>query len=239
MRKGTLEDRWHWCDEVLRLVDDDNFPHSRRLNALLAVAWAGMVWDVLNAQQRTDVLLAERAADGGSTVARLRTREKFLMARAARNATDPYQPKPWIPIHVLRAGLPGGEHTVEYTGSLYQTAWLCESARFGYHVNPPDHELLNSGARAPFLAEQVHLLHDLHPTMMHRKNPPARGPWAHEREVRMLASAIYDCRDWAAMPVLGDVLEEAGCELPAALEHCRHHPRHTRGCWVVDLVLGK
>jgi hypothetical protein len=55
-----------------------------------------------------------------------------------------------------------------------------------------------------------------------------------------LAKTMYDARDFAAMPILADALEEAGCDVPDVLSHCRD-PKgvHVRGCWVVDLVLGK
>jgi hypothetical protein len=42
------------------------------------------------------------------------------------------------------------------------------------------------------------------------------------------------------MPVLGDALEEAGCEREDILRHCRERGlAHCRGCWVIDLLLGK
>lgn len=55
-----------------------------------------------------------------------------------------------------------------------------------------------------------------------------------------LARTMYDARDFAAMPILADALEEAGCDVPEVLTHCRDPQGvHVRGCWVVDLVLGK
>jgi hypothetical protein len=55
-----------------------------------------------------------------------------------------------------------------------------------------------------------------------------------------LARQIYDSRDFGAMPILADALQDAGCEDAELLAHCRSakHP-HVRGCWVVDLVLGR
>ena len=50
---------------------------------------------------------------------------------------------------------------------------------------------------------------------------------------------MYDTRDFAAMPVLADALQEAGCDSNDILAHCRGPGPHVRGCWVVDLVLGK
>jgi hypothetical protein len=54
-----------------------------------------------------------------------------------------------------------------------------------------------------------------------------------------LADAMYAARDFAHLPVLADALEEAGCDNPDVLAHCRGPGPHVRGCWVVDLVLGK
>jgi hypothetical protein len=54
-----------------------------------------------------------------------------------------------------------------------------------------------------------------------------------------LARTMYDSRDFGAMPILADALEEAGCDHPDILAHCRGLGPHVRGCWVVDLVLGK
>jgi hypothetical protein len=45
--------------------------------------------------------------------------------------------------------------------------------------------------------------------------------------------------DRARLAVLADALEEAGCAETAILEHCRQPGEHVRGCWVVELVLGK
>jgi len=54
-----------------------------------------------------------------------------------------------------------------------------------------------------------------------------------------LAKQMYDSRDFSAMPILADALQDAGCENGDVLDHCRGPGPHVRGCWVVDLVLGK
>jgi hypothetical protein len=54
-----------------------------------------------------------------------------------------------------------------------------------------------------------------------------------------LAQTIYDERRFQDLPVLADALEEAGCTNAAILAHCRQPGEHVRGCWVVDLLLGK
>jgi hypothetical protein len=54
-----------------------------------------------------------------------------------------------------------------------------------------------------------------------------------------IAQAIYAERAFERMPILADALEDAGCTNADILEHCRGGGEHVRGCWVVDLVLGK
>ena len=54
-----------------------------------------------------------------------------------------------------------------------------------------------------------------------------------------LASQMYESRDFSAMPILADALQDAGCDSADILDHCRGPGPHVRGCWVVDLVLGK
>jgi hypothetical protein len=64
--------------------------------------------------------------------------------------------------------------------------------------------------------------------------------------VLSVAQAAYDNRipppgalENARLGVLADALEEAGCDNEEILNHCRQPGGHVRGCWVVDLVLGK
>jgi hypothetical protein len=54
-----------------------------------------------------------------------------------------------------------------------------------------------------------------------------------------LARDIYDTRAFDRLPRLADAVEEAGCADAAILQHCREPGEHVRGCWVVDLLLGK
>ena len=54
-----------------------------------------------------------------------------------------------------------------------------------------------------------------------------------------LGQEIYEQRSFHRMPELTDALTNAGCTNSAILEHCRSAGEHVRGCWVLDLVLGK
>jgi hypothetical protein len=54
-----------------------------------------------------------------------------------------------------------------------------------------------------------------------------------------LATAIYDQRVFDRMLILADVLADAGCDNAEMLAHCRSDGPHVKGCWVVDLLLGK
>lgn len=85
-------------------------------------------------------------------------------------------------------------------------------------------------------SDQVALLHDIfgNPFRPVAFDPAWRTPTA-----IALAASMYDARDFAPMPILADALEDAGCDIPDILDHARGNGPHVRGCWVVDLVLGK
>jgi hypothetical protein len=64
--------------------------------------------------------------------------------------------------------------------------------------------------------------------------------------VRRLAQGVYDeprmpegTLDNARLAVLADALEEAGCTDLDLLGHLRGSGGHVRGCWALDVVLGK
>jgi hypothetical protein len=81
------------------------------------------------------------------------------------------------------------------------------------------------------------LLHDIFGPLPFRKVivPPA---WL-TSDVLWLARGIYDERAFDHLPILADALLDAGCDNGDLLDHCRGPGPHVRGCWVVDLVLGK
>jgi hypothetical protein len=61
-----------------------------------------------------------------------------------------------------------------------------------------------------------------------------------------LAQAAYDNRilpagtlEPARLAVLADALEEAGCDNADILTHLRQAGEHVRGCWPIDLLLGR
>jgi len=55
----------------------------------------------------------------------------------------------------------------------------------------------------------------------------------------MLATSIYEQRAFHRLPLLADALEDAGCTDAELLGHLRGPGPHVRGCWALDLVLGK
>jgi hypothetical protein len=66
----------------------------------------------------------------------------------------------------------------------------------------------------------------------------ARPEWR-TSDVLTLARGIYEDRAFDRMPILADALQDAGCDNTDVLDHCRGPGPHVRGCWVVDLILGK
>ena len=94
-------------------------------------------------------------------------------------------------------------------------------------------------------AEQAHphLLRDI---LGNPFRPVRRDPTYLTANVVNLAKALYEERelpsgrlDNTRLGILADVLEEAGCTNADILAHCRTPGPHVRGCWVVDLILGR
>jgi hypothetical protein len=104
-------------------------------------------------------------------------------------------------------------------------------------------------------AAQAALLRDIFGNPFH---PTALDPAWRTTPAMSLARKMYASHDFGDMPDLADALQDAGCESERILNHCRysspqvagpggsqgagrttHTSTHVRGCWVVDLVLGK
>lgn len=57
-----------------------------------------------------------------------------------------------------------------------------------------------------------------------------------DKAVVRMAQSIYEQGSFGDLPILADLLEEAGCNSTAILSHCRESDLHMRGCWVIDLL---
>jgi hypothetical protein len=56
---------------------------------------------------------------------------------------------------------------------------------------------------------------------------------------RAIALGVQADQAYDRLPVLADALEDDGCTDADLLAHLRFGTRHLRGCWALDLVLGK
>jgi hypothetical protein len=92
-------------------------------------------------------------------------------------------------------------------------------------------------ARVAEVSAQLALLRDVfgNPFRTIAVDPAWRTP-----DVVALAAGIYEERAFDRMPILADALQDAGCDSDDILNHLRDpHAAHVRGCWALDLILGK
>jgi hypothetical protein len=87
------------------------------------------------------------------------------------------------------------------------------------------------------LAHQCGIIRDIFGNPFH-KRPKFDTQWRTNTAL-LLAQAMHESRDFSAMPILADALQDAGCDSDDVLNHCRGDGPHVRGCWVCDLVLEK
>jgi hypothetical protein len=97
-----------------------------------------------------------------------------------------------------------------------------------------------AAAKAAEQQAQADLLRDIfsNPFRPSPPVPPTVLAW-NDGTVRRMAEGIYKERAFDRMPILADALEDAGCANEDLLSHCRSEGPHVRGCWAVDLLLGR
>ncbi len=156
----------------------------------------------------------EQYADGATTKAAMkRVRERMTKARAmtppVRTTADDF-----VCYAVEYASWDKGyQKAVAYSARVW--GWGCE-----VYYPRPHADLIRDVFANPF-------------------RPVAVDPSWLTSSALALAEGIYADRAFDRMPVLADALQDAGCDNEDVLAHCRSGEPHVRGCWVVDLVLGK
>ncbi len=246
------EAEWLAGDDLLAMLDCVRAARvSDRKQRLLACACGRLVWHLLtDARSRESVAVAEAFADG------LADDVPLADAYDAAGAAWRTLPRPWdcrreraryfAALTAFRAAWDsswseGTDRAVN--DALYSAA----KATWAQGNDEPDDEWLNSPSAGEAFRHQSELLRDLFRNPF-RPAPAVDPAWLAWRNgvVRELARAAYDGRrlpEGALEPerlaVLADALEDAGCGDAELLGHLRGPGPHVRGCWVVDLVLGK
>jgi hypothetical protein len=231
-----------------------------RKSALFACACCRRIWHLLPTEAcRRTVEVAERYADGLAT-----DRERYA-ARSSASASAAEERVPlddgrYTPyrellareeapsVHAVRAtmALVGGE---EFAADIVAREAAEELARNAVRVRKRKgfrHGTLAGtydGMRAEEAAQSL-LLRDVVGNPF-RPSPDLGDVWL-AGIVWKVGDAAYERRslpsgalDPSRLAVLADALEEAGCTDPTILGHLRGPGPHVRGCWAMDLVLGK
>jgi hypothetical protein len=105
-------------------------------------------------------------------------------------------------------------------------------------VRLPEAQIIRSAGIHEMLA-QCSLLEEIFGDCFRTGTVDERLCKAGENLALKLAAAIYADRAFERLPLLADALEDAGSTDPDLLGHLRGPGPHVRGCWAVDLVLGK
>jgi len=196
---------------------------SDRKRRLFACACCRRAWRLLPDGWRAAVEASERFADGEATAAELRR-----MCPAAPEAGSAERPVlVWAVYFATRDG-----PVVEDSVSLNVAEALAAEATAAER----------EAADTAHVAEHAALVRCL-VTNPFRPTPPAP---LRNRAIMSLAQAAYEERqlpsghlDPPRLKILADALEEAGCTDGDTLAHLRSPGPHVRGCWVLDLVLGR
>jgi hypothetical protein len=234
------EAEWLACESPLRMGDHLGSAATPRKFRLYHCGCCRRVWKHLDERGRHAVEVAERFCDGSAGQAELRAAHQQAEA-AFRDAQR--QVEWFVPLLLFRTT--GSRFWAAQTAvcateanlanrSVWGVSWTGEKtaeARASWW----DREFTGH-SRVAERRQQAHLLRDIfgNPFRPCRLDDHQKTP-----AVIALATAAYDSRDFSCLPILADALEEAGCDDADILSHCRGEGTHVRGCWVVDLVLGR
>jgi hypothetical protein len=211
------EDEWLRCGDPLRMLRQLRADSHSRKALLLTAACCFRVWDHLPEHCRSWVRLLEDAAEGRANPQRLND--------------------DWEDVEDTLGRLSFNEYPNHADGKY---AALIEMLCVYWEANdvPPDP---NPKARTYTTERKAYaaLVRDVYGNPFRPASvDPTWLAW-NEGTVPRIAQAIYDERAFERMPILADALEDAGCDNADILNHCRQPSVHVRGCWVVDLLLGK
>ena len=189
---------------------------SERKLRLFSCGCCRRVWDHLNEFDRGFIESAERIIDGT---------EDVLDVGRVNEVTQKWN-------------YVGSPPTWMFLGSVFLDRWSRPPTQvqwFISHLFQPG-EGQDTAARRSESQSQLVLLRDIAGNPF---RPVAFSPeWRTDTAVT-LARQMYESREFSAMPILADALQDAGCDSHDILSHCRSEGPHVRGCWVCDLVLGK
>jgi hypothetical protein len=208
------EEEWLECTDPEKMLEFLRGKVSDRRVRLFAVACCRRMWNLLKDERsREAVVVAERYADG------LATEEE--RARAA-NAADAANMLTYLAAPAVSAIHHNAVRAAEGASEL--------SAAFAVDAD--------EGSQAESSAQAVMLRDILGNPFRPVAIDPACLTWD-DGPISKLAQTIYDDRTFDRLPILADALEEAGCDNADILYHLRGPGPHVRGCWAVDLILGK
>lgn len=213
------ESEWLACeDPELMLTFLEGRASDRKLR-LFAVACCRRLWHLLReTPSRQAVLTAERFADGLATPQELEdAQEEAVDVGREGDGRGP------VACCHLR---PDGSYPVE--AAQYVAGEMID-------VMDVRQELSDEEWQSELRAE-AEVLKDIFGNPF---RPASIDPAWVSPNIVALAQVIYEERGFDRMSELADALEAAGCHDANTLGHCRQPGPHVRGCWVVDLILGK
>jgi hypothetical protein len=236
----VTEQEWLNCTKPGKMMEFLRNKGTGRKRRLLAVACCWRVLEWMPQGCRPAVEVAERCAEGLATEAE--RREAFVAAGEANEEPIDLS-NYWAGYCAYRAV----ETPSEYD---HPTSWKEDAAAWVVQTAHRPRAWIEGRWDATVVRDEksqiTDTIRDIFGNVFRTISiSPAVLAWNDAVVVR-LAQAVYDERDMPAgtldsgrLAVLADALEEAGCTSEDILGHLRGAGPHVRGCWPVDLCLGK
>ena len=260
------EQEWSCFDDSEAVLKQMRQMLGSRKVRLLAVAWCYRLWELLDDRSRNGVEAAEQYADGRidpesfqetldaakdawigavDLASQIEDERGFGddRANAAIHATDAAYRVMWNDADEV--SIDGEVECVQYVMSRMMDATFLQNKT---RVDIASRMNLDSWTEHTDSEWEIvsTIIRDLggnpfRPVVIN----PTWLAWNNSTVPKFAQAAYHDRQlpaghlDTARLATLADALEEAGCDIKDILDHLRGPGPHVRGCWAVDLILGR
>lgn len=261
------EDQWNSCRDPAEMLDflRSTGQLTERKARLFAAACCRRMPLVPEEDAQTKIDVAERYADGLASSAELSNPYPILSMEGIEEY-EARRSKEWLRVRDMEWGdakavmsaseavafvVAPTSHNIDIRSMAWNTsrfaAWAAAWKLAGAAKSSSDAERWAfswNAVEADEFREQANLVRDIFGNPF---NPPSPiAPPVLTSNVRQLALASYNERilpsgtlDNAKLAALAEALTAAGCQDAELLGHLRSEGPHVRGCWAVDVVLGR
>lgn len=236
------EQTWLSCTDPKDMLTHVGVKPQRKLR-LFACACCYRIWDLITDDRCRDaVVVAERFADGLAKEKERAGAEhhagQVLEELEPEDLDEELSPTVELKLRTKSAPFQAAGFAVELSGQVAWNGagWAADALGYLAMKGNPRATARRAETRRKEEVVQCDLLRDIFGNPFRKVRVSAK--WLTPKVVKF-AHSIYDEGAFDRLSELAEALEAVGCDNADLLSHLRSDGPHVKGCWALDLVLGK